>query len=153
MKKNCTYYIEEFLSLGKGERLPVSLTLHLLFCPRCRSEVRMLSKAEKVSAKALKIPVPVESSSVTQLMEKIDTSYSPRTNEVPVIQWVLTGLILLVCMVLLTLFIAPFGAMLAAYSCGIFAAALIAYCAVFIGTNLDFFIKKIDTDNVLLTFM
>ena len=152
MKKDCHYYMEEFLSIGKGERLPLSLTLHLLSCSRCRREVRLLSKAEKLSAKALKISIPLESNSITQVMREIDSSYSPQTGKVSIMQWVLTGLVLLACMVLLALFISPYGELLTAYSCGIFAAALIAYCAVFVGTNLDFFIKKIDTHNVFLTF-
>ena len=35
--KECNSVMEEYLSLDKGERIPLPITLHLLSCKKCRN--------------------------------------------------------------------------------------------------------------------
>ena len=48
MSKICEERMNEFLMLDKNERIPLRVTLHLLKCAKCRSEVRLMTMAERV---------------------------------------------------------------------------------------------------------
>ncbi|MCD1654172.1 hypothetical protein K7J14_05590 [Treponema zuelzerae] len=50
---NCQKAFDRYLSLDKYEHVPLSVTVHLLFCPVCRTSVRRLTLAEKVLAAPL----------------------------------------------------------------------------------------------------
>ena len=39
--EKCEKIMDTFLALDKDERLPLSVSLHLLACPHCRSQVRL----------------------------------------------------------------------------------------------------------------
>ncbi|MCR5764037.1 MAG: hypothetical protein K6G00_11720 [Treponema sp.] len=148
MKHNCDYYMDQYLSLDKGERLSVGLTLHLLLCPKCRSEVRALLKAERVLKKPLKIPVPIESDSITSVMKALDPSYNPQEHKVSFRQWIITGLFMILCVIILPILAIPVTEMIALLTYGMFALMIVVYCIAFIGSNLDFFIKKIETAKI-----
>lgn len=148
MKQNCDFYMDQYLSLDKGERLSSALTLHLLTCPKCRTEVRSLLKVEKLLKKPLKIPVPIESSTITNVMKDIDPSYNLHEHKVSFRQWIITGLFMLLCVAALGIFAIPVTEMMAVLSYGIFALMITGYCVAFIGSNLDFFIKKIETAKI-----
>ena len=146
MEKNCEYYMDEYLSLDKGERIPFRLTLHLLFCSKCRSEVRALSKAEKAAGMSLKIPTPVTDESITSIMKKIDPSYSPEKNHVPLFQWIIAGLIMIAALFFFGVYTSSSTNQLSLVVFYlVFAAAVTSYCMLFVGTNLDFFVKMINS--------
>lgn len=148
MKQNCDFYMDEYLSLDKGERLPLDLSIHILMCPKCRSEIRALLKAEKMLKKPLKIPVPIENDTIVNVMKNIDPSYNPQEHRVSFKQWIITGLFMLLCVLILTIFAIPINEIMAVLSYCIFSFLIVVYCVAFIGANLDFFIKKIETAKI-----
>ncbi|MBR1912508.1 MAG: hypothetical protein IJ828_09165 [Treponema sp.] len=148
MKHSCDFYMDQYLSLDKGERLSASLTLHLLTCPKCRTEVRSLLKAEKLLKKPLDIPVPIESDTITTVMKEIDPSYNLRECKVSFMQWIITGIFMILCVIALSIFPIPITEMVALLSYGMLALMIVGYCIAFIGSNLDFFIKKMETAKI-----
>ena len=62
--KNYNEAMEEFLKLDKNERIPLSLTLKLLCCKKCRNEVRLLTKAEKLASKPISVQTPINDESI-----------------------------------------------------------------------------------------
>ena len=50
----CNKIIERYLMLDKHQMIPFDITLHLLFCKKCRLEVVKLVAAEKTAAATLK---------------------------------------------------------------------------------------------------
>ena len=99
MNKKCEFYIDSYLSLDKGERVPLKLTAHLLFCPECRRQIKAMSRARKITAQALDIPVPLESDTIAKVLEQIIPQAEPKNNRVKLPQWIITGILLLVCVV------------------------------------------------------
>jgi hypothetical protein len=138
--------MDQFLSLDKGEHIPLSLTIHLLHCPKCRSEVRLLTKAEEAAGKPLKISTPITDQSITSIMKVIDPSYDPDKNHVPLFQWIIAGIIMIAAMFFFGFYTSASSNhfLLVAFYL-VFAGSVTAYCMLFIGTNLDFFVKKISS--------
>ena len=146
MKKDCEYYMEEYLALDKGQHVPFKLAFHLLFCKSCRKQVRALSWAEKLAARPLKISVPLNDRTLLDIMAQIDPSYKPKKYSVSMVLWALSGLVMIATMCLLSGFAPTEFSHLLQFVCYLtFAGVIIAHCALFISTNLDFFIKKINT--------
>lgn len=122
---SCEKVMNRFLELDKGERLPFLLTLHLLRCKDCRTQVRLMTIAERVTARRMRPAL-----------------YAPKP--VTLTKWVVGG-ILMVCSMLAFVFTADFYAdelWQTAFAL-VFAASITGYCAIFVGCNLDFFVKKI----------
>lgn len=145
-KKNCTEIMDKYLMLDKGERVPLEVTLHLLTCSKCRKQIRMMKAAEKLARAPLEIPVSMNDFSIEAVMAKIDPNYSYSKNPISIAKWIFGG-------VAMILFMLAFG--LSSY-CGasktisisfytLFAACVTAYCAMFVGTNMDYFVKLINT--------
>ena len=127
MKNKCDFYMDKFLALDKGERIPLSVSLHLLKCKNCRSQVRLLTKSEKLFSKYAKSSSGENSASVKKIIEQIAPDYNPEKYKV----------IIFARTTQLQAFITSIS----------LAGALCGYSALFVGTNLDFFIKKIDSLN------
>lgn len=146
MKKTCEEFMDEYLSLDKGERLPADLTFHLLTCQKCRAEIRALSRAEKIAGKPLQIPVPVTDETIVKVAKSVDPSFDPEKAHVPLFQWVIAGVIMIIAMFFFGIYTssASSHALLLAFYL-VFAGAVTAYCMLFIGTNIDFFVKKINS--------
>ncbi len=127
----CEHVMNEFLLLDKGEALPLKLSLHIIGCKKCRTEVRYLSLAEKVAAKKLKA-APENIKPVTMT------------------QWVVCGIL----MTLMLLFFGVFSQNRSpALQIGfylVFAVVLCSYCALFVAKNLDYFLKKFDSTSPTL---
>lgn len=146
MKTDCEHMMDDYLALDKNGRIPPRLTRHLLLCKQCRTQVRLLSRAEKIAAHPLAMHTPLSDSGITHVMQAIDPAwteekaqpFSPRN-------WVFGGILMIVFMLAFRLFPGTTeNATLTLAFYLIFAVAVIAYCAIFVGTNLDFFIKKRD---------
>lgn len=146
MKRTCEEYMDEFLSLDKGERLPFNLTIHLLTCSKCRSEIRALSHAEKAAGKPLQIPVPVTDETIVAVMKAVDPSFDPKETQVPMVQWIIIGIIMIAAMFFFGIYTSASSSheLLVAFYL-VFAGAVTSYCMLFIGTNIDFFVKKINS--------
>lgn len=129
IKSRCDLMMDRFLMLDKHERIPLRVTLHLLGCKKCRSQVRYLSKAEKIAAEPLKISVPL-------------------IKPVSMKKWIFYGILMILLMATYQLSAAKLGSETAnTFFYIIFGIVVTAYCAIFIAANLDFFVKKISSTN------
>ncbi len=143
MDKNCDQYIEEYLSLDKGQQVPLHVTLHLLGCPHCRAEVRMLSRAERLSSRRLSSPSPLEDESISTVLRRIDAPRAQPRHSVSVVPWLVTGIILTLALLLVHVALHGRSGGILSFSVDAAGAAVItAYIAICIGANLDFFIKR-----------
>ncbi len=146
MKANCDFYMDMFFALDKNERLSFKLTKHLLFCKNCRSSVRKFSLLEKKCSKENLQKLPSQSKNVKDLMTRLDREYeiyNLQKEQVSLKAWVVIGILLIFSMLVfepLAFSVFPESMMFPISL--IFAFGIITYCVVFVGTNMDFFIKK-----------
>lgn len=148
-KSKCNEIMDDFLLLDKNQKIPLKITLHLLACKECRTQVRLCSLAEKASAKPLNAKLPLDNDALVSIMSKIDKNYSGNTGKirhVSLANWIISGVVMLVLMMFYgiqtvslnsTPMVVPF------YLC--FAGIVCVYCALFVGSNLDFFVKLFNT--------
>ncbi|HHU36554.1 MAG TPA: hypothetical protein GXZ47_04905 [Treponema sp.] len=158
---NCEKMFDLYLALDKNERVPFMLTVHLFFCPVCRAAVRQMSCAEKMVAEPLSIKPAdrraVKDPILTAAIDKIlaaGLSYSvdePVAKRVSLFRWFLVGVLLAG-----GFFVIPFSAtgiwiqqefglsfMVPFYI--LFGCAVTAYGGLFIGSNIDLFVKRFKT--------
>ena len=143
---DCSEVMNNYLSLDKGERVPLGVTLHLITCKECRNQVRALKRAEKIARAPLEIPVAMDDFSIEAVMAKIAPNYNSTKNPISIAKWIVGGIAMI-------LFMLTFGlsnyctanktVMITFYT--LFAGCVTAYCAMFIGTNIDFFVKLMET--------
>lgn len=146
MEKKCESYMDRFFALDKNERLPLSLTLHLLACKKCRSSVRRLTLLEKKCSRENLRKIKADSKSVAGIMSLLDGECR-RCNisrkSVSLTHWSFTGILLLLCMIVMELLAIVTASELMMFSISFFFGfSVIVYCAFFVGLNMDFFIKK-----------
>lgn len=146
MKKNCDFYMDIFFALDKNERLPLSLTAHLLFCRKCRNFVRKFSLLEKKCSMENMKKISCGSKNVVDIMRRLDSAYEMynlQKERVSMRQWLAAGVSLMLCVVLFELLAFFASADFFVFPLSLFFAfSIIMYCAAFVGTNMDFFIKK-----------
>ena len=162
----CEKAFDRYLDLDKNERVPFLVTLHLLVCPACRTGVRCMTRAEQILAVPLsparaKPALDPANSALEEVddpvihaaLERIAAaglSYPVLEDEgrVSLFRWLVSGVILAGGFAVIPFssigewgrtvfgnsFSVPFYLL-----CGI---AVTAYCGLFIGTNIDFFVKK-----------
>lgn len=138
--------MDRYLRLDKNQRLPFIMTLHLLACRKCRTQVRLLSLAEKVAAGPLKIPVPLDDTTITAVLKQIGTTYPATRNPISLEKWIVSGILMIVFLLIFGVITnnASSQELLIAFYL-MFAVLVTGYCALFIGCNMDFFVKKIET--------
>lgn len=148
MKEKCSIIMDKFLELDKNDRIPLNLTcvLHFLVCKKCRTQVRLMTVANKVCAEPLKMPLSDNDRAIELLMKKIDSEYDSQTYHISMRRWIVSGIIMILAM-LVFLFSRSFlsSEALDFAFFFIFSSVISAYCAIFVGSNMDFFIKKIET--------
>ncbi len=156
---NCEKAIDRYLSLDKGEWVPPAVTFHLIFCPVCRTLVRKLAEAERLAARPLAVrPAPkvaVADPVLAAALERLAASglvypeVKPDDRHVSLARWLVAGFALAIGFTAVPFsFIGDWSSSTfgLAYSvpfyllCGL---AVTAYCGMFIGTNIDFFVKKL----------
>ncbi|MGN0729670.1 hypothetical protein [Treponema sp.] len=146
MKKDCACYMDRFLALDRNERLPLGLTVHLLFCGKCRNFVRRFTLLERRCSKENLSRISCDSDDVAGIMRRLDSAYGQyglKHERVPMRHWVIAGAALVICVALFEIFAAAVSSALFAVPLSLcFAFTIILYCAVFVGANMDFFIKK-----------
>ncbi len=141
--KNCDATMKRYLSLDKGERIPLSLTAHLLTCGRCRNEVRFFRKAE--TAAASNAQVGITDKSISSVMEKIYASEEQSENKVSLSKWSVGGIAIVVLFLAFAIFSRGINSTSLKLCIYIgFAALITVYCALLIRSNMDFFIKLIN---------
>lgn len=139
--------MERFMELDKNERLPLYITLHLILCRECRTSVRMLTLAEKQAAQPLAEYVTVDSAFMQAVLAKV----SPITQEtaVPVTmkRWVVSGILMIAALFFFPVFSymrLPDSELLTVSFYLLFGCAVAVYCIIFVGGNMDFFVKQIE---------
>ncbi len=150
MKENiCDKTINSFLELDKDESLGFKTTLHLLTCKKCRTVVRLYTLAQRSSSRPLYKAEESQSNAIHQIVQKANPSLellkSSQIKPVSMTRWLISGLMLVVTIFIFSLLnetISNSRLQVTIYLC--FSAFICAFCAFFIGSNLDFFIKKID---------
>ena len=147
-KKNCENIMDTFLSLDKDEHIPLKVSLHLLSCPKCRTQVRMMTKAEHLAKVPLSQAVNESDSVIASVLKKIDTQKGSSTpNPISLRQWIVSGILMILLMLSFGLYTAESSEELKIAFYLVFALIITIYCAMFIGCNIDFFIKKINTQD------
>lgn len=145
----CDATMNSYLQLDKNEHVPLALTLHLLTCKKCRRMVKLLSLAEKAYAAPLQIEVPLTDSTLESVMQKVapEISADKLKNPISMLNWIVGGIVMIVFMFTLIpiLTATPQTKNLLLAFCIVFACCVTAYCAMFIASNIDFFVKRIAT--------
>lgn len=146
----CGKVMDRFLMLDKHELLPVKVTLHLLKCRKCRTQIRYLSKAEKISSRPLKIAVPVTDAAVEKILGGVNPEWKKenlKMKPVSMKKWIFCGILMTLLMTTYSLSSVVLGnekEFADTIFFILFGFIVTAYCAIFIASNLDLFIKKIE---------
>ena len=156
MNETCEKQMNRFLMLDKNERIPLGVTLHLLKCPKCRNEGRLMTMAERIAARPLKISLPVSAESILDSISTLNPSWKIEPRPVSMKKWVVGGIFMIVFMLFFNFFASFFGIRnetLQLYFYLVFLGFVIFYCMLFVGTNMDFFVKKITGDENLKSML
>lgn len=144
----CEKFLDAFLQLDKHERVPLSLTFHLLTCKKCRRIVRLLTLAEKAAAKPLNVQTAITDETIVRVMKNIapEIPEEQLINPIKIHNWIIGGILMIVFMITMIpiLTAAPHTKILLLEFCIVFGAIVTAYCILFITSNMDFFIKQFE---------
>ena len=135
--KKCNKIIERYLQLDKNQRLPLSITLHILSCKSCKNKIRMMSLAEESIKEPISITVPI-----TKISPE---SYNKITkNPISMTNWIISGIITILLLCASVIFASKFNSSTLTFIYTLISGtAIITYCCAFVISNIDFFIKKI----------
>lgn len=144
--KNCNDVMEEYLRLDKGERIPLGLTLHLLVCKNCRKQVRLLKQAEKSAIPNPCSQTALDDAAILAVMNKIMTKSGSQKNPISLSKWIIGGILMILLFIVFSVFAKPGSNRFLTLSTYIELAAIVTvYCVLFIRSNMDFFVKKINS--------
>lgn len=147
--KTSNELMNDFLALDKNEHIPFLLTLRLLADKNCRRQVRLMTKAEKIAAKPLKVQLPLNDSSIEAVLKQLNPSLTQEDvekNPISMTRWIVSGVIMIGLMLVFGLLTRHSASQILTISFSLlFAGIVTAYCALFVGCNMDFFVKKIET--------
>ena len=153
MKMTCENFMEKYLLLDKNEFLPLNMTVHILFCNECRTVVRKFSKAEKLTAQMEQRECKINyenSINNFEIMQKIFKD-DMKIHKVHFYNWIFIGIILLICMVFCSIILNRFIPQMQNVWFVFIAAVICTYCVIFVGMNMDFFVKLTDTNSLDLS--
>ena len=144
--KDCKNIMDAYMNLDKGEHVPFRITWHLLTCKNCRKQIRLLRRAEESSASEGEKQSPFSNATILAVMDKISDegkSYKNEKNPISLAVWVVFGILMLAAFAGTALIIksAP-NTRLIVYIFLELAGLIISYCALFVKSNYDFFVKK-----------
>lgn len=141
MNEKCEEIMDKYLMLDRNRMIPPRMTLHLLRCKECRTEVRMLTKAQRLCAEPLLQKIAPEDRSIRAVMDRL----FPQKDRSPITltNWIISGA-LMILLLLVFVFLPHGSGLLTLAFYMLFAAIITTYVALFVGCNMDFFVKKID---------
>lgn len=146
--ERCEKIMNEYLMLDKNQRVPLFISLHLLFCKKCRTQVKMLRIAEEKLSEPIKISAPLSDSSIEKVMNQVAPEEYAQLLKRPVsfACWIFAGIFLMAVLFASVFSIHNFNnrdlSMAYAFICS---ASIIVYCFAFVKRNIDLFVKKIST--------
>ena len=150
-KDKCRKYFNRFLAMDKNEILPLCVSLHLLTCVKCRTAVRSMTVAEDLLQQKMGENTRRTKPRTENPAEEAGLVYSgtPVTGRVSLGKWIAGGFLLILC---LAAFPFTYPGQWAAKTFAVYfilpfylltGTAVAVYISVFIGSNMDFFVKKI----------
>lgn len=139
MSKKCSHIMERFLELDKNERIPLDMTAHILNCAQCRNQIKMYTQAEKLLCK--KEENLFDFVPTSQVMEKLYPG-SIKQKKMPILHWLIIGIILLICMIFCSIAIQKFIPHLNPFGFIFIAGIICTYCMMFVWCNMEYFVKK-----------
>jgi membrane glycosyltransferase len=140
--------MDSFFALDKNEWLPLEVTAHLLVCKKCRTQVRLCTLAERASALSL---MGHDEVPVAALLQRLRPAIGIEREGhfISMRRWIVLGIAMILAMILVgfvTLEPGPSALQYATYI--VFAAMITAYCAFFVGSNMDFFVKQAENAHI-----
>ena len=130
----CEKNMDTFLALDKYEQIPLSVTLHLLKCKKCRTSVHYLTLAEKYASE------PLKREGILERLANMEVK------PISMARWIISGALMIFLMVIFCLFLNKIDKNSFALLFNAFFGILITvYCVLFVSTNMDFFVKKTGT--------
>lgn len=144
--EKCDFILNQYLMLDKNERVPLRLSLHLLFCKKCRNQIKMLRFAEKKIASPLSMPSPVTDETIQKIMDSVSPEMYKKMQKkpVPLVSWIIGGIVLIFLPLISIRSISLMNSRTLSMTYALLIAFCItAYCTVFVFGNIDAFIKKI----------
>ncbi len=146
--KHCETMLDEYLMLDKGQHVPFKLTRHMLTCKECRRKIKMLSYAERCIAKPLSVDSPVTDEAIRKAMENIDGSLYKKASAkpLPLAGWIIGGFIMTALLFVSLVQVPGLANRSLSISYGLLIGGSVTiYCACFVMSNIDVFVKKIST--------
>ena len=144
----CDAFIERFLALDKDEHMDTAMKIHARMCRDCRDFIRLYAKAEKLCAEPSQAVLPQDDPTLALIIKKIAPTASQKEEEgvelISLKRWIISGFILVFAVFLFGVFNTIDGSSklhMLLFLC--FALFISGYCAFFIGSNLNFFIKRL----------
>lgn len=95
----CDNAIQQFLEIDEFNSLPLSLRLHLFFCPRCRLEIRSLT--DLFNSFRGKYPYVMKEDLSSAIMNRISRLDSGRDFGISIFHWITVWIIILAGVLLL----------------------------------------------------
>jgi hypothetical protein len=143
-----------YMALDKNQHVPLLVTWHFLTCKTCRRNVSLLKKIETFSSEQYKGPVSYSEKTLALIMKQIDPSFvAEEKNTMPHVsmtKWIISGLFIVVAMIFFGVFAIPESRQgMYAVATSIFAIVFTLYCGFFVASNLDYFIKQIETHSLI----
>lgn len=152
--EKCTQIMTDYLALDRNEHVPLSITAHLLVCKKCRTEVRLLTMADKACTQPLSIPIPLNDETITSIMKAIIPDYKGEQDfslgKVSLKRWVISGTLMIFAMLFFGINSYSHDPRIAILIYLIFAAVITVYLALFVASNMDFFVKKLENFQISL---
>ncbi|MBO7485528.1 MAG: hypothetical protein J6Y75_04355 [Spirochaetaceae bacterium] len=150
MKDNqqCEKMIDTYLMLDKHERIPLAVCVHLLTCKKCRTQVRMMTQAEEKLSSPLAIQLPFSDLKLCSIMQSVDPGFDIKSIcPVSMRKWVITGIFMIIGIIIFEIldYLLPGAAILSASIHIVFGISIVLYCTIFIASNLEFFVKLMQT--------
>lgn len=146
--KKCEEIMNSYLLLDKDERVPLKLFMHLVFCRKCRQQIKMLSYAEKQISAPLNIQTPITDASIKNVMLKIAPEVYEKMIQKPISisGWIVGGVVMIALLFFSVFVTKNMHSESISLVYGLLIAALVTgYCALFICSHVDIFVKKIST--------
>ena len=153
----CNKAIDTYMALDKHEPVPLTVIFHILQCKKCRSLIRAMTKASDLYAKRIASAKNFDGTLTEKTMLKIHEAVAAmqadsgaKLPEVRIFPWVITGIIMIIGFSSLPFThigrwaAETFGLAFTIPFALIFAVFVSVFSALFVGKNLDFFIKKFD---------
>lgn len=144
-EERCEHYMEKFLSLDKGERVPGAVARHLLFCKKCHTSVRLLKVAERQMVAPLTFKVPLNDAVIQSVIQSVaPLKYKHKvTRPFSMVWWAVSGLLMVALCLAPSIITGSVHVRGMALSYGmVISFCITGYCMAFAIGNIDFFVKR-----------